>query len=242
MIKKFLIALQFLTIFPVKIKQEIKEKEYGESLICFPFIGLLIGSALSFSFIVFGFLPRMVTGVLILIFSNLITGAIHLDGFADTCDGFCASKSREEVLNIMRDSRIGVMGATGIGCLLLFKFSLLAGIPQKFLWKSLIMTLTFARWSQVIACYRSKYARRDGKAGLFIKYANRKALLIGGLFTLAVFLVIAQSKGLVLFILSLIPVFLSINFIQKKIGGMTGDTIGAVNEIAECAVLFGSIF
>ncbi len=232
MIKNFLIALQFLTIFPVKIKQEIREKKYGESLICFPFIGLLIGSVLSFLVVVFGFLPQMIAGVLILIFSNLITGAIHLDGFADTCDGFCASKSREEILNIMRDSRIGVMGATGIGCLLLFKFSLLSGIPQKFLWKSVIMALTFARWSQVIACYKSEYARRDGKAGPFIKYANRKALLIGGLFTLAIFLIIAQLKGLILFILSLIPVFLFIGFIQKKIGGMTGDTIGAVNEIA----------
>jgi adenosylcobinamide-GDP ribazoletransferase len=240
--KKFLIALQFLTVFPVKIKSEIKEKDFGVSLLYFPLVGLLMGILLSLGALSFSFLPTLVKSTMILILSIFITGGIHLDGFADTCDGFCASKSREEILNIMRDSRIGVMGATGIGCLLLFKFSLLAGIPQKFLWKSLVMTLTFARWSQVIACYRSKYARRDGKAGLFIKYANRKALLIGGLVTLAVFLVIAQSKGLVLFILSLIPVFLSINFIQKKIGGMTGDTIGAVNEIAECAVLFGSIF
>ncbi len=235
--KQFLIALQFLTILPIKIRLEIKAKDFGKSLVYFPVAGILIGSLLALILLVFNFLPHLVTAALVLVGSIIITGGIHLDGFADTCDGFYGSKPKEKILEIMRDSRIGVMGVIGIVGLLLLKFSLIVSIPQNILWKALILMAVFARWCQVWACYTSKYARKEGKAEYFIEYAGKKEFLAGGLFTIVLFLLLMKTKGIILLALSILPIFLFINYIKRRIGGMTGDTIGATSEIAEIAVL-----
>lgn len=234
--KQFLIALQFLTILPVRI-QVVEEKDFGKSLIYFPLVGAIIGVLLISALFIFGSFLPLVTAALILATSIIITGGVHLDGFADTCDGFFGFKSKEETLRIMRDSRVGTMGVIGVVCLLLLKFAILTGIPKETLWKSLIMMAVFARWTQGLACLISNYARSEGKAKYFIEYAEPKGIIIGGLFTLALFLMLMKLKGLILFIALLALVFLFISYIKRKIGGMTGDTIGATNEIAEILIL-----
>ncbi len=235
--KKFLIALQFLTILPIKIKSEIKNEDFGKSLLYFPIVGMLIGILLTLTLYLFNFLPYLVLGVFILLVSFVITGGIHLDGFADTCDGFYGSKPKKKILEIMRDSRLGTMGVTGLICLLLLKFALIVNTPKDILWKILIMMTTFARLSQVFACYTCKYARQEGKAKYFMEYAAKKDVAIGVLFTLSLFLWLMQTKGAILF-LALIPlIFLFINYIKKRINGMTGDTIGALSELAEVSIL-----
>ncbi len=237
----FLIALQFLTILPIKIKSEIKEKDFGKSLLYFPIVGILIGLVLSLTAFLFGFLSNLIAGIFVLIISLFITGGIHLDGFADTCDGFYQSKPKEKILEIMRDSRVGVMGVIGIVCLLLLKFILIVSIPREVLWKSLIMMAVFARWSQVLACYTSNYAREEGKAKYFIEYAGKREFLAGSFLTIALFLLLMELEGVILLILSFLPVFLFINYVKRRIGGMTGDTIGATSEIAEIVVLFFTV-
>ncbi|MBM3253757.1 MAG: adenosylcobinamide-GDP ribazoletransferase [Candidatus Omnitrophica bacterium] len=241
-IKNFLIAFQFLTIFPIKIDLKIKEKDYGNSLLYFPIIGLLIGGILVLTLFSLDFLPHLVVYILILVLSIFITGAIHLDGFADTCDGFYGAKAKEEILRIMRDNHIGAIGTVGVVCLLLFKFVLFQSIPQNRLWRALIMMMVFSRWSQVLACVSSKYVHQEGKAKFFVENANRKKFFIGGFFTFTIFFLLSSLKGAALFIFCIIPVFLFINFVKRKIGGLTGDTIGAVSEIAECAVLLSIVF
>ena len=159
--KRFLIALQFLTILPFNIKGKIEEKDFGRSLIYFPIVGLLIGLFLASIAYISAFLPSLVISVLILAAWMAITGGIHLDGFADTCDGFYGNRPKEDILKIMRDSRIGTMGAAGVVMLLLFKFATLSSIRPEDLWKVLIMTVVFARWSQVLACSISKYVRDE---------------------------------------------------------------------------------
>ena len=236
--KNFFIALQFLTILPIRIKSEIKEKDFGRSLVYFPVVGALIGLMLASILLVLSFLPHLVVVALILIVLIVITGGIHLDGFADTCDGFYGSRPKEKILEIMRDSHIGTMGVIGVICLLLLKFTLLINIPREILWKSLIAMTLFARWSQVLACFSSNYSRREGKAKYFIEYAGWRELLIGSLFTVISFLLLMKIEGLILFILSLVLILLFINYVKRKIGGMTGDTIGATNELAEVAVIF----
>ena len=99
--KKFLISLQFLTIIPIKINSEIKNKDLGASLIYFSMVGALIGFLLALCTIVFGFLPRLVMVTLVIIVSIVVTGVIHIDGFADTCDGLFSFKSKEKMLEIM---------------------------------------------------------------------------------------------------------------------------------------------
>lgn len=240
--KKFLIALQFLTIFPVKVQSEIENKDFGASLLYFPLIGLLIGLLLAVSTFLFSCLPEFLKATLILLVSIIITGGIHLDGFADTCDGFYGNRPKEKILEIMRDSHIGVMGVIGIAFLLLLKLSLIIALPDGILWKALIAMTVFARWVQALACSTSSYVRREGKAKHFIEHACKRNVFIGGIFTLALFLLLIQLKGLILFFLSLLPVFLFLSYMKKKIGGMTGDTIGAVSELSEVTILLLCVF
>jgi len=242
LVKRFLIALQFLTIIPVNIKGKINEEDFGRSLLCFPVVGFLLGLFLALIASIARGLPPLVRGILILIVWIIITGGIHLDGFADTCDGFYGRRSREDILKIMRDSRIGAMGAIGLTALLLLKFAILSSVAREDLWKILIMTAVFARWSQVLSCAISKYARDEGKAKYFIEYAEYGACAAGALFTLILFWLLMSIKGVILFVLLSAAMFLFIKCIQRRIGGMTGDTIGATSEVAEAlALLLGLI-
>lgn len=241
--KGFLIALQFLTILPVKIKSEITPGDSGRSLVFFPIVGMLIGALLILILYLFGFLPYPVVIVLILAASIFLTGGIHLDGFADTCDGLFGIKTKERALEIMRDSHVGTMAVVWLVILLLLKFTLLISVPKENLWRFLLLMPMFGRWTQVLACSLSIYAREQGKAKYFIESAGKKEIFIATLYILAVFLFLMRLKGLIILLFSLLPVFLCINYIKNKIGGMTGDTIGAVNEISEVALLFfGLIF
>ncbi len=239
--KHFLIALQFLTTLPVSIKSKIKHKDFGSSLLYFPVIGLLIGILLAMSVFLFAFLPNLVRGAAILIISVVVSGGIHLDGFADTCDGFYGNKPKERILAIMRDSHIGAMGALGIICLLILKFSLIVSFQSEILWRVLIAMAVFSRWTQVLACKTYPYVRKEGKAKHFIEQASKLTVFTGGAFTLVLFLLLLQLKGLALFSLSTAIVFLFLRFIKKKLGGMTGDTIGAASEVGEVLILLFSI-
>ena len=236
-VRYLLIALQFLTIFPVNIKGKISEEDLGMPILYFPVVGLLLGLFLALIAFIAGSLPPLVRGSLILIAWIIITGGIHLDGFADTCDGFYGRRSREDVLKIMRDSRIGAMGVIGLMALLLLKFAILSSVARDGLWKILITTAVFARWSQVLACSISKYARDEGKAKYFIEHAEYGACVAGALFTLILFWLLMSVKGVILFALLAAAMFLFIKRAQRRIGGMTGDTIGATSEVAEAAAL-----
>lgn len=236
--KSFFGAVQFLTIFPLPAKGRIDTQDFGKALFYFPLVGLILGCILAavsvYSFHIFS--PLVMAALLILV-STVLTGGLHLDGFADTCDGLYGFHSPEKRLEIMRDSRTGVMGVAGLVCLLLLKFSLLTHIPLSSLWKTLVMMAVISRWSMVIACYGSAYPRQEGKARLFIEQARLHHLLAGGMLTFFLFLFLAPGKGLIIFFGTLITVSLFILYIRKKIGGMTGDTIGATNEIAEVSAL-----
>jgi adenosylcobinamide-GDP ribazoletransferase len=200
-----------------------------------------MGAALALASLSFGFLPVPVNAALIVIASLAISGAIHLDGFADTCDGFYGDRPKEKILEIMRDSRVGAMGVAGIVCLLLLKFSLILCIPRESLWKALIAMMIFSRWSQVFACRFSKYARDEGKAKLFMLKNNKNPFLIAAIFTAAVFVLFYKLNGAFILLFSLLPIVLFIDYSKRKIGGMTGDTIGAASEIAEVSVLLFSL-
>ncbi len=240
-VKRLLAALQFLTVIPFKIKGKVDENDLGRSLVYFPIVGLLIGLFLAGIAYLSAPITPLVTSALILIAWVVVTGGIHLDGFADTCDGFYGNRPKEDILRIMRDSRVGTMGAVSVTLILLFKFAILSSIRSEDLWKVLIITVVFARWSQVFACSTSKYARDEGKAKYFIEYAKKTDMFIGALFILIVNWFLMGAKGVILFALLVATIFLFIQYVKRKIGGMTGDTIGATNEIAEAAALLFSL-
>jgi len=237
-VKRFRVALQFLTVWPVSIPSEITPEDFGGSLRYFPLVGLFLGLALAGATLLLGFLPPPVVAVLILILSIALTGGLHLDGFADTCDGFGGLRPKEKVLEIMRDSRVGVMGVTGVFCLLALKGVLLASVPPSLLWRLLILMTVFSRWSQVLVCCTSRYARAEGKARFFVEYAGRKDLLAASILAAAAILFLARWRVLLVLFLSLPALLLFLVYVKRRIGGVTGDIIGAANEITEVAILF----
>ncbi len=237
----FLIALGFLTVLPVRIKK-IRDYEFGRSLRFFPLVGIIIGAILALSLHIFSSVfPHIATSALILIVLIIITGGIHLDGFADTCDGLYGNQTKEKILEIMHDSRIGVMGVLGVTSILLLKFAIFYSIPLNLLWKILIIMATLSRYAQVLACYSSDYVREEGKGKYFVEYARRKELIVSGIFSLVLVISLMGLKGFILLLLLTLIVLLLIGYIKKRIGGMNGDTIGAVSEISGIIVLFSSL-
>lgn len=238
MMKTFLLAIQFLTILPVRLHSELKEEDFKSIFIFFPIVGGCIGALLAGLSLLLGAIPHLAAAAVILSAYTILTGALHLDGLADSCDGIFGGKTKERRLEIMQDSHLGAFAAVAVSTVLVLKFAFLASVDPSQLWKVLILTPVFSRWAQGVACCGIKYARGDGKANFFFKSVNPKDVLIGGILSLMIFVFLLGIKGLILYFSALIPICLLIKFIEKQIGGMTGDTIGAVNEIAEISLIF----
>lgn len=233
-----LTALQFLTRIPVK-KFPKDEKRLGKSMAYFPIVGLILGGILvlvnlGFSII----LAPLVADALTIITLIILTGALHIDGFIDTIDGLAGGKSREEILKIMKDSRVGAFGIVGIVSLIMLKLVLLHEIPLKIKTEAILLFPVMGRWAMVVASSLSVYARKEGTGKAFVNHCGRKELIIASLITLIITGGFLKILGLELFFFILALTLLLTRFISKRIGGMTGDTLGAVNEIMEVGSLF----
>jgi adenosylcobinamide-GDP ribazoletransferase len=249
--KSILMALQFLTPIPVKLNS-VEPKDLARSMRYFPLIGLLIGLCLVLvKILAFGPLnfSATVTATLVLLALTALSGGLHLDGLSDMCDGFYAGRSKEEIVKVMRDPHIGVMGVVGIVFILLLKWSVLASLPLAMPYYSnitLILIPFLGRWSMVIAAAAGPYAQAatDGTAKPFVDNVTRKDAVISTIITLAVTLALSFISGnfvwFALMIAALLVVMAMVMISRRMLGGLTGDIIGAVNEITEVAVLFGA--
>jgi len=238
-VKKFLLALQFLTIIPIKIKSA-DDEEIAGSLIYFPIAGLFIGLALAGINGLLGLLnfPRLATDAVLIVSLIAITGGMHLDGLADTCDALLSVRSKDEMLKIMRDPHIGVMGVISIISILLLKIAFLFSLDPSLVPAGLILMCVLSRWSLVLSLFLFPYARQEGKAKVFSEGINSKIFILATIIAFVCALVTAGLKGLlILGIIALCACLIS-KLISKKIGGITGDTIGATGEINETLTLF----
>src|SRR5579859_3506187 len=126
----FLLAIQFLTTVPLRLPSVPSSADYARSTGWYPCVGLLVGvPGAIVAWSLEGHLPSTLVALAVLSLPVVVTGALHLDGFADCCDALFAPRSKEERLGILKDSRIGVFGATGLTLLLLTRFVALAAIP-----------------------------------------------------------------------------------------------------------------
>ena len=232
--KSMVAAIQFLTIFGSNKRAEVTSDNLSRSLFYFPLVGLIIGGCLvGANLILSKYLNHSAVNVSIILVLIILTGALHLDGFADTLDGFYAGKDRGKILKIMEDSRIGTMGATGLIILILLKFVLLEGIPEVIKYKTLLLMPLSSRWAMVVSGSLSKAAKTEGLGKFFCKPVKLREWLGATLFTLIVAFLILKVQS-ILFILSIFLFTLILTwYITRKIGGMTGDTFGAINELTE---------
>ncbi|MCR4393291.1 MAG: adenosylcobinamide-GDP ribazoletransferase [Dehalococcoidales bacterium] len=233
---QFLAALQFLTIFP--IKRDFSAEQMGRSTAWFPLIGLLIGLILAgFSYLLGWLLPRSLVNIILVALLALCSGALHLDGLADTFDGIAGHRTRERRLEIMRDSRIGGFGATGLALFLIFEYAALNSLPQSWVIWVLILAPTLSRWAMVMAIFVYPYARDQGLGSPFKSTMRWYHLTIATIIALAVSAATFRIAGIAVVLAVCGVTFLLAGFLVRKLGGLTGDTYGAINELTTLTVL-----
>jgi len=238
MIKSFLLAAQFLTVIPIKIRG-IDEKKIARSLVYFPLVGAILGLILVAinTLLQAIYLPRLSVDIVILVALIFLTGGMHLDGLSDTFDAFLSGKNKEEMLKIMRDSHCGVMGVLGLITVILLKLAFLYSIIGFLKPQALILMCALSRWGMVFSIFLFPYARQDGKAKAYIEGINVKVFIISTIASLLLAFIVWQAMGVFIMLIIAICVFLMGKFIKRKIQGITGDTLGATCEITEIIIL-----
>jgi len=204
-------------------------------MIFFPAVGLLIGLAVAavdygLSYI----LPPAVRSVLAVCMLLWISGGLHVDGLADTADGIFSSRSKEKILEIMKDSRSGPMAVAAVSVTLLLKASVLYSLPEEMRCAALVLTPLAGRCALVIVMGLYPYLRTGGGTGTpFQEGCTGLNALWSAVFLLAAGWFVASLDGMVSGALSLVAALLAASFIYRKIKGYTGDTLGAVCEVTE---------
>lgn len=231
-------ALLFLTVLPLAAPA-VSSRELGRSMAYFPLVGLGLGLLLAGAHYGLAiFFPPSVCALLVLLLLIYVTGALHLDGVADTADGMYGIRDRASRLRIMKDSRVGAMGVVAVICLLLLKVMTLTAIPLALRWQVLITLPVVGRWVMVALAVLAPYARSEGGTGsVFVEAAGRRELLIATLILAAVLLGFFRLWGLTLLAALCLAVILLDRYFKARLGGVTGDILGAVCEWSEAAFL-----
>jgi adenosylcobinamide-GDP ribazoletransferase len=232
-------ALGFLTIYPLRTTDTWTPETLGSSMAYYPLVGLCLGLLLWLLYVLLSRLfPPTVTLVLLLGSLAVLTGGLHLDGLADTIDGLSGGASREETLQIFKDPHVGAMAIVGVTLVLLLKYTSLNQLPHQALLPSLVLMTTLSRYSMVqLACF-SSYARASGGLGEpFVRGIKSQHFRLAVLLTAGVTLLFSGIRGLLIWLLvSLITLGYQIYF-RKRLNGITGDVLGATNELNEVLVL-----
>lgn len=232
----FLTAIMFYTRIPCP-KWVTHDPEYlNKATRYFPLMGWIVGGvcALVYTGTEF-FLGAPIAILLSMIAGILTTGAFHEDGFADVCDAFGGGWTKEKILDIMKDSRVGAYGAIGIFLMLLLKFTALSAIPFNQMWMVLLAAHSFSRLCAVLLIATSRYVREndDAKAKPLAKSITAYEVIPAVLFGLAPLLFFQRVEMLFVLILPVAGTFLLRRYFHKWIGGYTGDCLGATQQVAE---------
>lgn len=236
MLTEFFVALQFLTIVRLRDALPFDDATLGKAGAFFPTVGLLIGctvwvldQGLSTLF------SSTLSTVFVLIALIVLSRGLHLDGLADSADGLFGSSDPQRSLVIMKDSRIGVFGALALFCLILLKIRALDLLLDGGRNTALLVGPMFGRWACVVMAYSAPPAREEGLGAFFIRGVQFRELVLASLFT---FIVGFFLSGALVFVLFGTLTALSVGvtrYCTRRLGGVTGDTLGAMGELVETA-------
>jgi adenosylcobinamide-GDP ribazoletransferase len=239
----FFVALQFFTRLPVPRWVGFEADWLHHASRYFPLVGVVVAAITGAVYALATWLwPAPVAALLATAAGIYATGAFHEDGFADMCDGFGGGHTRERVLDIMKDSRIGAYGAIGIGCLLALKVALLSLLPPGAAIAALFLAHPVSRLAATALIWRLDYARAEGKAKPMAQEMTGAEFAIGAfcaalpaaLLGMIGYLSWSTIAGAVL-AAALAALWLGRKFVQR-LGGYTGDCLGAVQQVAEVAM------
>lgn len=232
----FWAAMQFLTITPAVVKRPFTALEMGASIVFYPLVGLIIGLFLSLSsWLLQKIFPVQLTAALILGIWVILSGALHLDGFLDACDGLCGGWTPEKRLEIMRDKHHGSFALAGGVILFLVKFSALISCELAPL--ALILSPMLARWGMSMAIVAFPYQRQQGTGRTIKDQASWKGWLFATLFMLGITAIVSSISGWIALVVVVVVVWGGAKFTLRLIPGLSGDIYGAINEVVELAVL-----
>ncbi len=243
---KFLAALKFLTIIPLPWRRKVSPEELGHSIVYFPVVGVVIGLMLvGLNWLLGMVLPSAVVNVLLIVFLVVISGALHLDGFADTCDGIAGHKAVEERWQVMHDSRVGGFGVIGTSSLILVKYISLNSVPENWMMMTLVLMPVLSRWAMVYVVFAYPYAMPSGLGKAFKQGANWQRFTIATIITMAVAIGLTRWANITYFYVVSLVIMVGIwmivlamaTYLNRKFSGLSGDTYGAINEVAEVCVL-----
>lgn len=240
LLKQCCAAFRFLTIIPLPGTFGTDLEDLKGALPFFPVVGIVLGLFSGvFAWLAWHFFPPLVAAVVVTFVLLSFSGALHLDGLADSADGFFSSRKRSRMLEIMRDSRIGVMGVIAVVMVLLLKVSVLSGLERDDAVRAALIMPVAGRTALVMMICLLPYVRKEGGLGspFYSRGAVRSLLLSLVLFFVAGFAAMGIT-GLLVVIVVMLVIFLFSRLCHGKIGGATGDTLGASCEIAETIVPF----
>lgn len=241
--KTFILMIQFLTRIPIPIEIDVKEDSFIKGVAYYPIVGAVIGGINLGVYLLFQWLmPGSIPLMMVLLSNTMVTGAFHLDGIADTCDAIFSARKRERMLEIMKDSCVGTNGALALIFDLALRYLLLTELDHQLRLYAIMLAPIGAKTVVGLLIGISKYARKEGLAGLYLGKDKKLPSLLCILIGSVIFVCLLKVQGLLLMgSLVLCGLFFK-RRMDKILGGMTGDTFGAANEIIEivCLIVLNS--
>lgn len=232
----FLAALQFLTIFPWPKRTVCSADDFGRATIFFPAVGLLLGSLLALAdFLLKPFASPALASVLLVALLAMLTRGLHLDGLGDTFDGLGAGGDRERILRVMDDSHVGAFGLIAIVLVLFAKIHAIESIDSD-RWRALLAAPVLGRWAMVLLGYRSQ-AAKPGLGSTLIEHLSTNHFFLATVITVILVAASLRGAGIVAMVWVALFSLASKNYFHRRLGGVTGDTFGAVGELSETSVL-----
>lgn len=239
LIRRFILALQFLTVATLWPRLRVGDKDLAGSMAFYPLVGLSLGLALAWANRLMGFWPPVLADGVTVALGVILTRGLHLEGLADTADGLGSGVTTERALEIMKDSRAGSFAVMAVALDLLLRWAALMALPGFLKFQALLLMPVLSRWAMVGAAYRCPYARQ-GEGGLARAFVDKLSLweiVPAALTGLVAAALIMGAKGGILF--GGVTLFaLAVRWVYIRcLGGITGDMIGALNEMTELGLL-----
>jgi adenosylcobinamide-GDP ribazoletransferase len=236
-------AFQFLTRIPMPTIA-FEADSLSHAVKFFPLVGLVVGlGGVLVQKLLLSHLGRPLAALVVLIYFVLITGCFHEDGLADTADGFGGGWTRDQILVILKDSRIGSYGGAALVLSLLARYLLLVALPMEHFAAYVISAHVLCRWSSLpLSYFLSPAGEQDGQGARIARLTSRSSLIFGSAFSLVIVIYALRWLAVAPLLIALLAVILSGWFYFRKIGGVTGDCFGATNQLTEIAVYFCGVW
>lgn len=234
----WLVALSFFTRLPVQVT-DFKEADLNHAAKYFPLVGILVGliAAATYGLVILVW-PLELAVLASMVATIWLTGAFHEDGLADAADGLGGGWEKQQVLTIMQDSHLGSFGAIALFLVLLTKFEALSHTSAPLLPGIMLAGHALSRFAAVLVIYTQSYVRASGKSKPLATQLTRGEMLLAGLFGLVPMALLGYK-----FLLAMLPValvwFWFSNKLKKRLGGYTGDCLGAMQQLTEVAFYLG---